>query len=88
MKKFVFLLFVLSGCNLPGSNDFKATDDMTAKEIIEKNAYIDEEAYPDSRSTNVGFWTSTRRAAYYRMFKAMVFDEDGIEIKCRKVELN
>ena len=59
----------------------KAIDSMTAREIIEKNYFIDEDPRPESRATNIGYWTSTRRAAFYRFYKAMTFDEDGIVVK-------
>lgn len=50
---------------------------MTAKEIIESNAFIEEDPAPPTRSTKT-FWTSTRRAACYRFYKALSYDEKGI----------
>jgi len=71
-------------CNQSSSYETKATNDMTAREIVEKNAFINEDPYPESRSTNVGYWTSTRRAAYYRIYKAMTFDKDGVALTLPK----
>ena len=85
MKKVIFLLmvscFCMTGCKMNPQEESKAINSMTAKEIVEKNYYIDEDPRPESRATNIGYWSSTRRAAHYRFFKAMTFDEDGIVIK-------
>ena len=83
-KVFILLIvscFCMMGCKMNPQEESKAINSMTAKEIVEKNYYIDEDPRPESRATNIGYWTSTRRAAHYRFFKAMTFDEDGIVIK-------